>query len=307
MLRADVPLPQRLHKLFVRIRRQHSRNPALLPLLLVGSFIAISLFLFFVFSGPPVPPRPSTSPSPPLTPSVQSTPPSDDDGPPIVAGVRPGNPRSPPPATPSMPLWSQALTHLRGELERKVEVQDFEGAILLRDMMKLIGEDREGGLNREGEVREYTQQLKERVTEGGRKGKRAEEEQRGHGGRVAELEEKVVALQREIAELSQPNAVNPPPPPSQRHKAVGGVLPLRPGKMEKRVGGAEEEEGGGEEEEGGDEEIGGWATIKAKRFSTPEPPPPEEKERRGRKPRRPGRRVDAPEPPTMEGEMKTET
>ena len=173
MLRGEsLPIGQRLSKLFTRLRRQHSRNPILLPILVVGSVLAIFLFLYLVSSGPTATPHPS---SPLSHPNAASTPTPDSTDPPSLdsphaAGIRanpgdsPATPYTPPSS--SLPLPSRALAELRRQLDACVLLMDFEGAIGLRKMMKMVGEDREKGLHREGELSEYIELLRQRVERG---------------------------------------------------------------------------------------------------------------------------------------------
>ena len=302
MLRGDtLPIHQRLQKLYARLRRQHSRNPVLLPVLAIGSLVAVSLFLYLATSGPTsltrpspllsnpnaaaaTPPTPSPSPSP-----LSPTPPSPTPLRPQAAGVM----HAPPPDSSSLPLPSRALQELRHQLNARVLVQDYEAAITLRSMMQLVGEDREQGLHREGDLGQYIDQLRERVVAAGGAGRGGVKapspqvggaEAAGGAGAVAEAEwrEKVAALEQRIEGLqAQLEKAGPeggegegegegegPMQGRVGGGAAGQAERRRPGPISMGRGGegrAAEEGGGRGQKEGLTEEErerGGWASIK---------------------------------------------
>ena len=164
MLRSDETVEQRMHKLCNRLRRQHARNPALLPSSAIAAFLLISLLLYLLSSSSSTtPPRHHPATTTFLRASI--SPRQSDDGSPIEpfkAGI------TPPPL--AQPLSVRALSALRGQLDGRIVVHDFEACITIRRMMALVGEDREAG-RRDGtgetdvDLDTYLAQLRRRVEE----------------------------------------------------------------------------------------------------------------------------------------------
>ena len=235
MLRGpELPFTARLAKMYARLRRQHARNPALLPVLVVGSFLAISLFLYLVSAGP-ANARPTASAKQQqqqLVPQANAAPmaqppspepraPSNAASPPQRGDVRP--PGSVDDALSSaMPLASRALADLRRELDRKVGVQDFEECIVLRRMMHLVGEDREAGVNRDGDLGDYLRALRGRAEAAPAPARPSQSQQSpegvadvalesDHRQRMAALQEQIDALQQQLAHAQQQPQPQPQP------------------------------------------------------------------------------------------------
>jgi len=210
MLRSDVTVEQRMHKLCNRLRRQHARNPAILPISAIAAFLLISLLLYLLSSpSTATPHHPSTTTF--LHASVlarQST--SDDNGaantPLQQAGITPSKPQQ--------PLTVRALSALRAQLDTRILVHDFEACIIIRRMMALVGEDREAG-RRSGtgeadvDVDTYLMQLRQRVDDELAKKKQQQQpvastddsSQQRMAAMEDEWRSKVVALQEQVREL----------------------------------------------------------------------------------------------------------
>lgn len=204
MLRSDVTIEQRMHKLCNRLRRQHVRNPALLPISAVAAFLLISLLLYLHSSSTTTPHHPSTTTLLHASFLARQPPLSDDT--PFHPGVTP--------STPPQPLTVRALAALRAQLDSRILVHDFEACIIIRRMMALVGEDREerrrsGTGEADVDLDTYLTQLSQRVDEEVAKKKQQQQQspstddsqQQQMAAMEDEWRRKVVALQEQVREL----------------------------------------------------------------------------------------------------------
>ena len=161
MLRSGVTTEERIQKLCHRLRRQHARNPALLPISAIATFLLISLLLYLLSSPTTATPHHSGATTF-LHASVLARQGLSDATGAFQPGITPPNP--------PQPLSVRALSALRAQLDSRILVHDFEACIIVRRMMSLVGEDRETG-RRDGtgeadlDLDSYLVQLRARVDE----------------------------------------------------------------------------------------------------------------------------------------------
>ena len=208
MLRSDVTVEQRVHKLCTKLRRQHARNPSLLPISAVAAFILISLVLYLLASPGTTNPRHLSTTFLHASVQPQQSPPADDT---TTAAFQPGIT----PPTPTQPLSVRALSALRAQLETRILVHDFEACITIRRMMALVGEDRETGRRRgtgeaDVDLDAYLAQLRQRVDNDD---SQKQQQQQQAAAQIAE------------APLAQPTQQQPPPSTDdgQQQQMAAGV------------------------------------------------------------------------------------
>ena len=236
-----------MHKMCTRLRRQHARNPALLPLSAIAAFLLISLLLFLLSARAPASPHHAATQTFLHASVLAHDNTQVDDGFAVAqAGI-----------TPPQPLSVRALAALRERLDGRVLVHDFEACITLRHMMKLVGEDREagsrGGLGEaDMDVDSYLAQLAQRVEEE-EDTKRQQQQHEAAAAAAspqqsaqqdqavtseAEWRSKVEALQQQVRELqaqtleareaaavdrsNAQDALSPPTRPVKRRRDDGG-------------------------------------------------------------------------------------